>query len=423
MSDRALQNDDLPETDEQPLYAGKSPKDPLIQARTLVRRGNFVGVASNRELLKYLNAVPADNPSDNERWLTSRALLAEVCDQTGNYGKVAKELPPSVVALVRKELRHSSLNPVSKFSDAERHLHRARVFFLLQFAIHCFRRSDFVKAISLMTECTGCLKAMSSDHNHFHGALSLLHYWQGRVDMARNRTKRALDHFSASMRETEENLYFHHIETSHDDERIAYAVYSLASCMAFGVAHLNHISGNLRQALELLRAASAMLMGAADNYRRGYAQMLVGAADRAIAGREREPLLAAIKTLKGAFDLFGINPTFEHKLHRARVRLQLALAYLYLAQTFEKNSGERKSYLELARDESLKAELVEQDFALIDFGDKELEYDLALLKSRIARESEDYHLAAIEALKARQIAETYPFAPPYSLAKALIASR
>src|SRR3954469_7380249 len=103
--------------------------------------------------------------------------------------------------------------------------------------------------MQMMADCQEAMESVSSDQCRFHSALSLLHYWQGRTEMARNRLSEALDHFNSSMRQTEKNLDFHYSGTTSDvqpgDERIAYGVYSLASYMAFGVAHLNHLSGHL----------------------------------------------------------------------------------------------------------------------------------------------------------------------------------
>ncbi len=405
--------------------------DCILRARALVRRGNFIA-ATDPRLVADLEAVrPGDDPTANQRWLTSCALRAEINDQTGQYEKAAEiftNLPEIVIRRIRKNLTGAedeySKRPTPSVSDDERRLLRARALFLLQFGIHKLRRCELDSALKEMVDCQMALESvMNSTDALFHGVLSLLHYWQGRVQMARNRSPEALDHFNASMRQTEKNLEFHYSGTTADDERIAYGVYSLASCMAFGVAHLNHISGHLAQALELLRPASAMLMGAADNYRRGYAQMLTGAAERALAGRDAERLRAAIKVLEESLKLFAGNVahTLQHRLHQARVHYQLGIANLYLAQTYAGGSAEKELYLTHAKNKIYLATSVLSEFADGGFRDPELQYDLSITESRILRELGEYEPAGRVARRALRMAEDYQYAPTFSQAKALVA--
>ena len=403
--------------------------DCILRARALVRRGNFIAAATDPRLMADLEAVRAgDDPTANQRWLTSCALRAEINDQTGQYESAAEifsGLSEKVINTIRKNLTGAkdeySQRPVS---DEERRLLRAKALFLLQFGIHKLRRCELDSALTEMVDCQMALESvMNSTDVLFHGVLSLLHYWQGRVQMARNRSPEALDHFNASMRQTEKNLEFHYSGTNPDDERIAYGVYSLASCMAFGVAHLNHVSGHLAQALELLRSASAMLMGAADNYRRGYAQMLIGAAERALAGRDAERLRAAIKVLEESLKLFAGNVahTLQHRLHQARVYYQLGIANLYLAQTYAGRSAEKESYLTHAKSKIFLATSVLSEFADGGFRDPELQYDLSITESRILRELGEYEHAGRVAGRALRMAEGYQYAPTFSQAKALVA--
>jgi hypothetical protein len=406
--------------------------DPITRAVSLVRRGDFVGVATDPELLNRLGAIGAgDYVPKNLEWLSSRAILAEVNDQTGQYQKVADIYSNwNEVNIVRKNLlraREERLagRSTGPPSDTERRVLRAMAFYVLEAGILRLRRFELDTAFNIMSECEETMESLSSDECHFHGVLSLLHYWQGRVEMARNRMPQAFDHFKASMRQTEKNLNFHYSGASPGvkpgDQRIAYATYSLASCMAFGVAHLNHVSGNLTQALDLLRPASAMLMGTGDNYRRGYAQMLIGAAERALAGRDAIRLQEAIKTLKESFDLFAgdAKHQLDHRLHQARVSHQLALAHTYLAQV--KGSVSRESLLTQASSHCDFASSVLSDFEEAGFGDPELRYDLSITRSRIFRVQRRYEQARAAASNALRKAQDYTYAPEYSQGKALIA--
>src|ERR1019366_3167794 len=252
-------------------------------------------------------------------------------------------------SLIAAKKKYANRKGAPRISDDERRLIRAQCLYELQAAIHLLRKFDshLDEALGIMTECTNTLEAISEVQTklhgvnacRFHGVLSVFHYWQGRVEMARHQLQSAGQHFDASMRETENNLRFHYAEQlasiAPSDERMVYASYSLASAMGFGVAQLSHISGDLNRALALLRPASALLMGTADNYRRGYAQMLIGAAERALAGRDAEMLNRAISTLKRSLILFAGTQEHQlrHELHPARAHHQLALAHTYLAQS------------------------------------------------------------------------------------------
>lgn len=404
--------------------------DCILRARALVRRGNFIAAATDPKLIADLEAIRGDDPTANQRWLTGCALRAEINDQTGQYESAAEiftSLPETVIRGIHRKLKEAE-NEYSKrltpsISDDERRLLRARALFLLQFGIHKLRRCELDSALTEMVDCQMVLESVMNPTVRFHGVLSLLHYWQGRVQMARNRSPEALDHFNASMRQTEKNLEFHYSGTPADDERIAYGVYSLASCMAFGVAHLNHISGHLAQALELLRPASAMLMGTGDNYRRGYAQMLTGAAERALAGRNTKRLRAAIDVLEESLRLFAgdVAHTLQHRLHQARVHYQVGIAKLYLAQTYASGSAEKESNLTHAKNKIYLATSVLSEFAGAGFPDPELQYDLSITESRILRELGEYEPAGRVASRALRMAEDYQYAPTFSQAKALVA--
>src|SRR5882762_6770801 len=406
----------------------------IDRAIALVRRGDFVSAANDPKWMNELESIRGgDHPAKNLNWLTSRTLLAEVNDQTGQYENVADIYPNwNTVNAVRKNLSKAKDDVLTgrlvvPLSDQERRLFRAMAFYIMQAGILRLRRFELDGSLRMLSECDEVMGSLSSEKSQFHGVRSLLHYWQGRIEMARNRMPEALEHFNESMRQTEKNLTFHYSGTLSDirpgDERIAYASYSLSSCMAFGVAHINHVSGHLTQALHLLRPASAMLMGTGDNYRRGYAQMLVGAAERALAGRTAEGLERAIDTLNAAFELFGGTGTqkLAHRLHQARVSHQLALAHTYLSQIREKGPAAKDACLTAARFRCEFASGVLSDFEDIGFGDPELRYDLSITWSRVFREQGDYEQARRAAGTALHLAETHPYAPSFSQAKARVA--
>jgi hypothetical protein len=257
----------------------------------------------------------------------------------------------------------------------------------------------------------------------FHGPLSLLHYWQGRVQMARNEREDAKKHFNASMTEIESNLHFHYAGqlsgVMPDDERMIYAGYALASAMGFGVAQLSHVSGDLNGALALLRPAVALLMGTGDNYRRGYARMLIGAAERALAGKDPERLKSAIGNLTESLELFA-GP-LRHGLHEARCRHQLALAYTYWAQNYPYPSTKRSDKLDQASEQCRLAQGALKQYINAGFADPELVYDLHLTNSRVLRERGEYVSARDSVLAALRIAEDYRYAPDSSKAKCHVA--
>ena len=211
----------------------------------------------------------------------------EIHDQTGDYKEVSRLFAygadvMATMARLKKErdrlLRHGSPPP----SDDERRLIRAQGMWVLQGAIAKLRRYELDGALRLMGECQAIIEAFHVTPMRFHGLLSLLHYWQGRVLILKHELSRARDHFHLSMRETESNLEFHlagqPLGVNPRDDRVTFAVYSLASCMAFGLAQLSHATGGLKEAVNLLHPALAMFMGTGDNYWRAGALMMMGAA-------------------------------------------------------------------------------------------------------------------------------------------------
>jgi tetratricopeptide (TPR) repeat protein len=414
-------------------------QDPVARARELVRRGDFVGAARDCKLIDELERVlRRSDPWSNQPWLSSRALLAEISDQTGQYTKAAEifeDWEKQVKSCFRSLNDQATSIATTEVDNAWRRLFRAKAFFIAQAAIHKMRASGpsgtgLDVALGTMSRCQQLVERVHSEHPdgyRFHSVLRLLHYWEGRVEIARNQPGRALAHFNESMRHSEKNLHYHYFDMHSKirpvDERIAYEVYSLASSMAFGVAHLNHIAGHLKEALDLLRPAAAMLMATGDNYRRAYAQMLIGAAERALAGAEPDRIETAISILEGSLNLFGRDSSdnLRHSLHEARVRHQLALAYVYRAQSLQRGSAAADSCFEKAKNYiQIGLENV-RVFEDLGFGDPELRYDLSLALSRILRHQRDYDNARQWAHRALAIATQFQYAPSFSHAKAYVA--
>ncbi len=422
----------------------QSPIASINRAVSLVRRGDFIGAATDAVVMGDLAAVDSGNDlTANHDWLASRALLGEINDQIGRYKSVAELFANSgtfrTIAKSLSEAKKKYANPkgAPRISDDERRLIRAKCMYELQAAIHSLRKFDFHldEALGMMTKCRKTLGAISEVQTklhganacRFHGVLSLFHYWEGRVEMARNQRQFAGQHFDASMRETENNLRFHYggqlSSIPPSDERMVYASYGLASAMGFGVAQLSHVSGDLTRALALLRPASALLMGTADNYRRGYAQMLIGAAERALVGRNADGLTRAISALENSLALFAGTERHQlrHGLHQARSHHQLALARTYLAQSPGIGAEARETQLAKAIHHYTLGNKLLREFENAGFGDPELRYDLRLAVSRILREQREYGKAGDAATAALRIAENYRYAPASSRAKCHVA--
>ncbi len=417
----------------------------INRAISLVRRGDFIGAATDAVVMGDLAAAvnSGNDVTVNHDLLTSQALLAEINDQIGRYKNVADIFASSSTlraiarSLSAAHKKYANPKGALRISDNERRLIRAQCLYQLQAAIHSLRKFDFHldEALGMMSAGRKTLEAISEVQTklhgtyacRFHGVLSLFHYWQGRVEMARNEPQIAGRHFDASMRETENNLRFHYAgqlsRIPPNDERMVYASYGLASAMGFGVAQLSHVSGDLTRALALLRPASALLMGTADNYRRGYTQMLIGAAERALAGRNVDSLTRAIVTLEQSLALFAGTESRQltHGLHQARSRHQLALAHTYLAQSPNIGGAAKETQLAKASHHCKLGFKLLEEFESAGFGDPELRYDLRLTFSRILRQQREYGKARGAAAAALRIAETYRYAPGISRSKCHVA--
>jgi hypothetical protein len=416
-------------------------RDCIEKARNLVRRGYFALAASDKNLLSDLADIDrgrGDLPT--LRWFNAQCLLAEIHDQTGNYKEVSRLFTfgydvTTTMARLKKErdrfLRDGSAPP----KDEDRRLIRAQAMWVLQGAIAKLRRYELDSALRLMGECQAITEAFHKTPMRFHGLLSLLHYWQGRVLILKNELNRARDHFHLSMQETERNLEFHLPEQAlgvkQRDDRVTFAVYSLASCMAFGLAQLSHATGGLKEAVNLLHPALAMFMGTGDNYRRAGALMMMGAAERALAGLDPDLLAKAIDRLKSALYLFGpeANKDMAHGLHEARVHYQLSLACLYRAQGLHPPGASPTTLSEQAAAEIGQAlnhnheawvRLSHYD-ELGDYADPQLKSDVLVIRSRIYRYQRRYAAAWQEADAALQQVRDFSYAEPSGKANGLIA--
>ena len=187
----------------------------LKNARRLVRRGNFVEVATNAVMRNSLLSASNSYVPDNKvLFLTSRSILAETFDQTAQYSAVASLFESSTGESILRELeravRPSEIRSVTRnptVSEFTRRFVRARALFVVQAAISLHRHPNGLgDAMFLMTQCKRALEKASSASGskwHFHGALSLLHYWLGRVATLQHKPDKAREHFHASIRETE----------------------------------------------------------------------------------------------------------------------------------------------------------------------------------------------------------------------------
>lgn len=420
--------------------------DVICEVRKLVRRGYFARAASDQRLMTGLSKIGRGNSTEQmEEWFSARSLLASIYDQTGQYTEVFRLVAKSedAASLLRRMSEDgnrlnalpSSNNEQIEMIHSQRKLVRAEGLWMLQVAISKLRTFELDQAGELMERCRNLITNISGNgSSRFHFLLSQLHYWEARVWLFKNDYQQAKKHIFASVLETEKNLEFHlHMplreDNPYDDHQLIHAMYSLASCTAFGLAQISHAKGELGEAINLLHPALAMLMGTGDNYRRGGATMIMGAASRALAGTSTGKLDEAIKTLERALELFGpaANYGIAHAAHQARARYQLSLAYLYLAQghdakktpadSFSKESARAAIDKALAFNTSAQGGLE----ALKEFADPQLKCDVWIVRSRIFRYSQRFDKAVECADTAKDQVQHCSFAQKNGTANALIA--
>ena len=409
-------------------------KELIKTARNLVRRGYFALAASDVQLMSDLERIERAEDIENATlWFSARSLLAEIHDQTGKYHEVSKLFAYDDVsaALARmKKARDRVLRKQSSVMEEEqRRFIRAAGLWVLQGAISRLRRFELDGAGRLMAECQDTIESLRNTPMRFHALKSLLHYWQGRVLILKNRPAEARSHFHAAMRQTERNLEFH-LPIQQKDDRVIFAVYSLASCTAFGLAQLSHMTGELEEAINLLHPALAMLMGTGDNYRRAAALMMMGAAERALAGADPKRLAKSIDILEASLRLFGskANKGLAHGLHEARVQYQLSLAHLYRAQGLRSSEestigktaeSDRAINKAVSYNEGAWKRLVE--FDRLGYADPQLKCDVLVERSRICRYQLNYEEAWKNANAALKLMRDYSYAEPSGKANGLIA--
>jgi len=416
-------------------------RDCVEKARKLLRRGYFAFAASDQRLISDLRDI--DRGRDKQlslRWLNAQCLLAEIHDQTADYKEVSRIVsfgddPSVTMKRLRGERDRLSRRGSTAPNDDERRLIRAQGMWVLQCAVARLRRFELDIGLRLMSECQDVIEGFHTTPMRFHGLLSLLHFWQGRVLILKNDRVRARDHFHLSMQETENNLEFHlagqDFAVMQRDDRVTFAVHNLASCMAFGLAQLSHSTGGLKEAVNLLHPALAMFMSTGDNYRRGGALMMMGAAERALAGVSPESLAKAIERLNAALHLLGPKPNrnIAHALHEARAHYQLSLAWLYSAQGLHPPGVSSSELSKEATDGIARAlshnkqawERLSGYDELGDYADPQLKSDVLIIRSRIYRYQRQYTQAWEQADAALQQVRDYSYAEPSGRANSLIA--
>jgi tetratricopeptide (TPR) repeat protein len=386
----------------------------------LVRRGNFSAALHDPafgKLETVLRETRRDSTTITDDWanLTSRSLVAEVYDQTGNYvrsGALLEHVGPIIVHTLGRQHRRTARAPAAiDARNQARRLVRARVYVTMHYAIWHFRKNRFRDARSLLERCIDLIQnpheELTTQSFPWHGTLAHLNYWLGQVA----RQEQAYPEAEAFFRRSMEYFYRsvdHHWRKHASKgcpispcercrDRAGFANYGVASCMAFGLGWVRYRMGDLDQATSLLLPARTILRGSADDaVRIGYANLLLGAVRRAIAGANSSSVVACEEAITMIGEALKTFDQYGHELYSGRACAELALAYTNLARTKSPSAAKAIKHAEAFNRRGIALAKKHDDTEYACLG--------LIVSSRIACERGDYDEAVEAATGAEQAA-------------------
>src|SRR6266481_1490881 len=122
-------------------------------------------------------------------------------------------------------------------------------------------------------------------------------------------------------------------------EELDYARHKSAICLSLGLGWLSYTKGALARAKSYLLPARVLLLSLNDSINGTYVQLILGAIERSLAGRDEVKLGDAMELLKKPWKTFE---ELGHLPYRARAILELSLAHLYAGDLVKAEWGQKE---------------------------------------------------------------------------------
>lgn len=299
-------------------------------------------LASAERLNAILNAnTEGDATRANGEYLKMKSMISEYLDYFGRFNE-AKEVLADGQKVLEKVRRRKKAAAHIKDLDALK-LAREEIRFCLEYAQTFYRSHDYSTAKKIIVDCLNVVTKHIADEANFpcYGTRARTMYYLGRVHRQMNDYDRAESCFI-------EAIHYHHQRATRKleqpwrktgsentnaetiREELDFARHKSAICLALGLGWVSYTKGALIKAKSYIMPARVLLLSTKDVVNSAYLQLIQGAIERSLAGRDPEKLSKATELLRQSCQTFE---RVGHKAYLARAAFELSLAYLYAGDT------------------------------------------------------------------------------------------
>ena len=300
-----------------------------------------------KQLDKMIEILPsALRTADNREYLKNKGLVSEILDYFGRFDEANESLRGMALqVLERVDRRRKAATQITETASLK--LAREQVRLCLEYAQTFYRQHHYGDAERIIKNCSQVVENGVVDEMNFpcYGTRARISYYLGRVLRQTNKYDEAESCFAESIRyhyqRAKKTLLKHHNKANAKPvrEELDYARHKSAICLALGLGWLSYTKGALARAKSYLMPARVLLLSLDDAINSAYVQLILGAIERCLAGRDKEKLGTAIDLLEGPCKTFE---TFGHLPYRARAIFELSLAHLYAGDLTLAGEGRKK---------------------------------------------------------------------------------
>jgi hypothetical protein len=280
--------------------------------------------------------------SDETAYIQGRCVAAETLDYFGKYTAAADSLAQDsrsvLEPLLNGDLDKSTETPA---------LWKRRIWLVLAKAQVAYRKEDYDEADTLFRDCERAADRLNPESDRLFGTRARLAYFQGQLFRQRGQIVDARAQFASAVSWATKRFIAEtgfaelsgppvgllptldpDLQAAFDHARLL-ANWTIGKCQALGLGWIELTTGNLALANMHLHAGYGMLRGTGDWIHRAYSILLLGVAERALAGTDQRMLTTAIARMNDAKKGLGDHP------FRLRACYELAQAYLRVDKTHE----------------------------------------------------------------------------------------
>jgi tetratricopeptide (TPR) repeat protein len=298
---------------------------------------------SAKRLNKILRAnTNSDETRSTAEYLKMRCMISEYLDYFGRFEEAKEFLSDGQKVLDKVRRRKKSAVYIKTLKGLK--LAREEIRFCLEYAQTFYRGHHYRKAKEILTDCLNVVTNHIADEDNFpcYGTRARTMYYLGRVHRQENDYDLAESCFI-------EAIHFHHQRATRKlkgyrsksstsaknneqaiREELDFARHKSALCLALGLGWVSYTRGALKRAKSYIMPARVLLLSTNDIINTAYLQLIQGAIERSLAGRDHKKLIRATDLLRKSCDTFE---QVGHKAYLARAALELSLAYLYSGDT------------------------------------------------------------------------------------------